>query len=147
MSEAGVKVAPGAHVGRLFLNPYRVISDTYGVFVYDPDAGFAELENRVAQARYGTFNYGIIHSFDPKVVLPILQHVHDAQGLQIVLEAAPVFHTIVQRLLTRMAERGMAEIMRQAKLVDCRAAEAVAAHDTEHETHSAEDDHDHAADG
>lgn len=26
---------------RFFLNPYRVISDTYGVFVYDPDAGFA----------------------------------------------------------------------------------------------------------
>ena len=24
-----------------FLNPYRVISDTYGVFVYDPDCGFA----------------------------------------------------------------------------------------------------------
>jgi acetamidase/formamidase len=26
---------------RFFLNPYRVISDTYGVFVHDPDAGFA----------------------------------------------------------------------------------------------------------
>jgi hypothetical protein len=26
---------------RFFLVPYRVISDTYGVFVYDPDAGFA----------------------------------------------------------------------------------------------------------
>jgi hypothetical protein len=26
---------------RFFLNSYRVISDTYGVFVYDPDAGFA----------------------------------------------------------------------------------------------------------
>ncbi|MBI1832760.1 MAG: DUF3179 domain-containing protein [Planctomycetes bacterium] len=26
---------------RFFLNPYRVISDTYGVFVYDPDAGYA----------------------------------------------------------------------------------------------------------
>jgi hypothetical protein len=26
---------------RFFLNPYRVISDSYGVFVYDPDAGFA----------------------------------------------------------------------------------------------------------
>src|SRR3984893_17460077 len=26
---------------RFFLAPYRVISDTYGVFVYDPDAGFA----------------------------------------------------------------------------------------------------------
>jgi hypothetical protein len=31
----------GAIPYRFFLNPYRVISDTYGVFVYDPDAGFA----------------------------------------------------------------------------------------------------------
>jgi hypothetical protein len=31
----------GAVPIRFFLNPYRVISDTYGVFVYDPDAGFA----------------------------------------------------------------------------------------------------------
>lgn len=25
---------------RFFLNPYRIISDSYGVFVYDPDAGY-----------------------------------------------------------------------------------------------------------
>jgi len=31
----------GAIPYRFFLAPYRVISDTYGVFVYDPDAGFA----------------------------------------------------------------------------------------------------------
>ncbi|HEV3256293.1 MAG TPA: DUF3179 domain-containing (seleno)protein [Gemmataceae bacterium] len=31
----------GAIPIRFFLNPYRVISDSYGVFVYDPDAGFA----------------------------------------------------------------------------------------------------------
>jgi hypothetical protein len=31
----------GAIPMRFFLNTYRVISDTYGVFVYDPDAGFA----------------------------------------------------------------------------------------------------------
>jgi hypothetical protein len=31
----------GAIPLRFFLNRYRVISDTYGVFVYDPDAGFA----------------------------------------------------------------------------------------------------------
>jgi hypothetical protein len=31
----------GAIPVRFFLNSYRVISDTYGVFVYDPDAGFA----------------------------------------------------------------------------------------------------------
>lgn len=30
----------GAIPWRFFLAPYRVISDTYGVFVYDPDAGF-----------------------------------------------------------------------------------------------------------
>lgn len=31
----------GAIPFRFYLNPYRVISDTYGVFVYDADAGFA----------------------------------------------------------------------------------------------------------
>src|SRR6266446_589224 len=31
----------GAIPLRFFLNSYRVISDTYGVFVYDPDAGYA----------------------------------------------------------------------------------------------------------
>jgi hypothetical protein len=31
----------GAIPYRFFLNPYRVISDSYGVFVYDADAGFA----------------------------------------------------------------------------------------------------------
>jgi hypothetical protein len=31
----------GAIPLRFFLNTYRVISDTYGVFVYDPDAGYA----------------------------------------------------------------------------------------------------------
>jgi hypothetical protein len=31
----------GAVPYRFFLNPYRVISDSYGVFVHDPDAGFA----------------------------------------------------------------------------------------------------------
>ena len=31
----------GAVPIRFFLNTYRVISDSYGVFVYDPDAGFA----------------------------------------------------------------------------------------------------------
>src|SRR5437773_12375028 len=31
----------GAVPLRFFLNSYRVISDSYGVFVYDPDAGYA----------------------------------------------------------------------------------------------------------
>jgi hypothetical protein len=31
----------GAIPYRFFLNPYRVISDKYGVFVHDPDAGYA----------------------------------------------------------------------------------------------------------
>ncbi len=31
----------GAIPFRFFLNPYRVISDSYGVFVHDPDAGYA----------------------------------------------------------------------------------------------------------
>ncbi|MBI2825392.1 MAG: DUF3179 domain-containing protein [Planctomycetia bacterium] len=34
------KYEGGAIPLRFFLVPYRVISDTYGVFVYDPDAGF-----------------------------------------------------------------------------------------------------------
>ncbi|HEX7446966.1 MAG TPA: DUF3179 domain-containing (seleno)protein [Pirellulales bacterium] len=34
------KYQGGAIPWRFFLAPYRVISDTYGVFVYDPDAGF-----------------------------------------------------------------------------------------------------------
>lgn len=35
------KYAGGAIPIRFVLNPYRVISDTYGVFVFDLDAGFA----------------------------------------------------------------------------------------------------------
>ncbi|MEX2111862.1 MAG: DUF3179 domain-containing (seleno)protein [Pirellulales bacterium] len=35
------KYEGGAIPIRFFLNPYRVISDTYGVFVFDPEAGFA----------------------------------------------------------------------------------------------------------
>ena len=31
----------GAIPIRFFLSKHRVISDSYGVFVYDPDAGFA----------------------------------------------------------------------------------------------------------
>ena len=31
----------GAIPFRFFLNRYRVISDTYGVFVHDPEAGYA----------------------------------------------------------------------------------------------------------
>ena len=31
----------GAIPVRFLLNPFRVISDTYGTFVYDPDAGYA----------------------------------------------------------------------------------------------------------
>src|SRR5205085_10171438 len=31
----------GAIPHRFFLHPYRVISDTYGVFVFDADAGFS----------------------------------------------------------------------------------------------------------
>lgn len=34
------KYQGGAIPWRFYLVPYRVISDTYGVFVYDPDAGF-----------------------------------------------------------------------------------------------------------
>jgi hypothetical protein len=47
----------GAIPYRFFLAPYRVISDTYGVFVYDPDAGFARgFEKSLDFAFYGWRN-------------------------------------------------------------------------------------------
>jgi len=39
----------GAIPYRWFLVPYRVISDTYGVFVYDADADFVRGYPRVAR--------------------------------------------------------------------------------------------------
>ena len=45
--------------------------------------------------------------------IALLQHVDHAQRLQIVLEAAVRFHAGVQRILPGVAERRVAEVMRQ----------------------------------
>ena len=45
--------------------------------------------------------------------IPLLEHVHDAQALQIVLEAAVRLHARVERILSRMTEGCVSEIMRE----------------------------------
>ncbi|HEX3149068.1 MAG TPA: DUF3179 domain-containing (seleno)protein [Gemmataceae bacterium] len=45
---------------RFFLNPYRVISDTYGVFVYDPDAGFARGFTASVDFRFHGWRNGVM---------------------------------------------------------------------------------------
>ncbi len=61
-----------------------------------------ELEGRVAQARHGNFNYGIIHSFDPKMVLPILQQVHDAKEFDAMVLINVNAGAIASQLETRL---------------------------------------------
>ena len=52
----------------------------------------------------------------------LLQMVHDAQALQVVLEAAPVLpgraHAVVERVLAGVAERGVAQVVRQRDGLD-----------------------------
>ena len=50
----------GAIPYRFFLEPYRVISDTYGVFVYDPDAGFARGFQRSLDFSFHGWRNGIM---------------------------------------------------------------------------------------
>src|SRR3954465_2184333 len=50
----------GAVPVRFFLNPYRVISDTYGVFVYDPDAGFARGFTASVDFRFHGWRNGVM---------------------------------------------------------------------------------------
>jgi hypothetical protein len=50
----------GAIPIRFFLNPYRVISDTYGVFVYDPDAGFARGFTASVDFRFHGWRNGVM---------------------------------------------------------------------------------------
>src|SRR5262245_28932375 len=50
----------GAIPFRFFLNPYRVISDTYGVFVYDPDAGFARGFTASVDFRFHGWRNGVM---------------------------------------------------------------------------------------
>jgi Protein of unknown function (DUF3179) len=50
----------GAVPIRFFLNPYRVISDTYGVFVYDPDAGYARGFTASVDFRFHGWRNGVM---------------------------------------------------------------------------------------
>jgi hypothetical protein len=50
----------GAIPVRFFLSPYRVISDTYGVFVYDPDAGFARGFTASTEFRFHGWRNGVM---------------------------------------------------------------------------------------
>jgi hypothetical protein len=50
----------GAIPVRFFLAPYRVISDTYGVFVYDPDAGFMRGFEPSLDFRFHGWRNGIV---------------------------------------------------------------------------------------
>jgi hypothetical protein len=50
----------GAIPLRFFLNPHRVISDKYGVFVYDPDAGFARGFAPSLQLRFHGWRNGVM---------------------------------------------------------------------------------------
>jgi hypothetical protein len=50
----------GAIPIRFFLNPYRVISDTYGVFVYDPDAGYARGYTASVDFRFHGWRNGVM---------------------------------------------------------------------------------------
>ena len=50
----------GAIPLRFFLNPHRVISDTYGVFVYDPDAGYARGFEPSLEFRFHGWRNGVM---------------------------------------------------------------------------------------
>ncbi len=50
----------GAIPIRFFLSPYRVISDSYGVFVYDPDAGFARGFSPSYEFRFHGWRNGVM---------------------------------------------------------------------------------------
>jgi hypothetical protein len=50
----------GAIPMRFFLAPYRVISDTYGTFVYDPDAGYARAFPASLDYRFHGWRNGIM---------------------------------------------------------------------------------------
>src|SRR5262249_34784400 len=50
----------GAIPLRFFLNPYRVISDTYGVFVYDSDAGYARGFAPSLDFRFHGWRHGVM---------------------------------------------------------------------------------------
>jgi hypothetical protein len=54
------KYQGGAIPFRFFLNPYRVISDTYGTFVFDPDAGYARAFPASLDYRFHGWRNGVM---------------------------------------------------------------------------------------
>lgn len=50
----------GAIPFRFFLNPYRVISDSYGTFVYDPEAGYARAFAPSFEFRFQGWRNGVM---------------------------------------------------------------------------------------
>ncbi len=60
----------------------------------------ADVANKVAYARYGTFPYGIIHSWNPEVVLPILKEVVDSESYDCIVGVNVNAAAIVARLDT-----------------------------------------------
>ena len=54
------KYEGGAIPFRFFLNPYRVISDTYGTFVYDPDGGYARAFTASLDFRFHGWRNGVM---------------------------------------------------------------------------------------
>lgn len=61
-----------------------------------------ELRGQVAQARYGTFNYGIIHSWTPAEVLPLLQQVLESKPFDAIVSVNVNAGAIVARLETQL---------------------------------------------
>ena len=53
-----------------------------------------------------------------KARVALLELIDDAQRLQVVLEAAEVAHALVERVLARVAERRVAEVVREADRLD-----------------------------
>ena len=68
--------------------------------------------------------------FSPrKLGVALLELVDDAQRLQVVLEAAVLAHAVVQRVLAGVAERRVAEVVREADRLGQRLVQAQRARD------------------
>jgi len=61
-----------------------------------------ELKNQVAQARQGSFNYNIVHSHDPEIVLPIAQQIHDSKDFDAIIAVNVNAAAIAVKLQTRL---------------------------------------------
>src|SRR5262249_46798711 len=73
------------------------------------------LERAVLQDAFARLE-GEVQAAEARIAL--FEFVDDAQRLQVVLEAAVVAHAVVERVLARVAERRVAEIVREADRLD-----------------------------